>query len=226
MRRIFTYTILLFICSTLQGCNKAKNDKWIVANVHVYDAVTGAPLEAEIKLQRIAIGGGSGNNPIVLESYVTNSDGYVHVEYELSNDDKTGQIRFQVKTVNNLSYIYPYAAISIQNVSKTSENKVEFPLEPWYSFNLSALNSNCTSPTDSVWINFDGGQIYSSNSTMLEGYGCADTSYAIYPWQSIIINSSNQIDFQIITKKSGVVNTYSETYNLNLGTITPIVIEY
>lgn len=238
MGKIITCVVLLLMCISLQGCKKdkveeesEKNDKWIVANVYVYDSATGDPLQAKVDLLWVAPGGGGWLDHEVLKMVETNSEGIAYIEYKVPEEMKYSQGDYKLRIQRSgyqVMYGYPNDPRFgvVQSISIETENNINLALDPFYSISLSAINLNCTSPTDSVWIEALG------MTYEYEAYGCADTTYpGIFPagaMQDITgIYDTSYVDFQITTKKSGILNTYLESYNLTLGSIpTSILIEY
>ena len=73
-------------------------------------------------------------------------------------------------------------------------------------------------------------QIFILDNYGREAYGCADTLLpGTFPYGAMknwVFSNVDHLDFEITTKKSGVTNSYIETFNLINGTVTPILIEY
>ena len=221
--------VLLMLSALIifSSCNKAKSDKWIVAKVHVYDNVTGAPIHEDVTVRlEWAIGtGGSWTDPTVVSEVVPNAEGYAEFESKISENSKYQNGFFRIAVRSNLNYDKWGYMFFTEQVNAEGENNIEVPISPNYLFSLSARNVTCTAPTDSVWITFAPNNLCFANN--FEAYGCADTSYNT-DWLPQIY-SLDEITFQITTKKSGVTNSYDETYSLPFGTFgneTPIVIEY
>ena len=83
-------------------------------------------------------------------------------------------------------------------------------LEVFYQTNLQLKNINCYDQTDSVWIK------YAVNDTTPYIFkGCIDTSFNAH------IVTFNPLTLYIKSKKNGVINTFTQTYNL---TYTPHLI--
>lgn len=227
----------LFPLLLLLGCSKEEeeNTKNISATVHVYNSQTGEPVEVGVTLLWFG-SGGTGPNFEEKGTSLTNAQGNASKSFNYSEGSKyeSGSFRIRVMRDGYLAYQGTISGSMIGTMlylSSNSENHFEVALDPHYPFSVTAINTSCTSPTDSLWIEVPGlGDLYSGQSYKRSAYGCADTllpgqlPYGGYKYWKV--HDTSFIDFQIITKKSGVINSYTESFNLTADDFTPIVIEY
>lgn len=186
---------------------------WIVGEVEVVDALTGNPLQVDVDIQYHVL-------PHLGQA--------VETTHSMQSTDANGKSKFEhrcgrriagpkLRIRNPWYYESPSTSstYTTRDLSRTSCNDLKIELEPLYPFLLRVVNSNCFGPDDTLWIN-DG--------YVREAYGCADTTFG----NSIFtrIHSVNEINFNITTKKNGILNSYSETFQLLPAQIKQITINY
>jgi amino acid transporter len=113
--------------------------------------------------------------------------------------------------------------VRVIEVSPTiSGQTFDITFDPYYSYTLKSVNLNCTGPTDSVWIESP------PSSYLFTSQGCDDKVFIPYPYymEGEYVLDTNTVTFNITTKKSGVITTFSESHNLTLGVLEEITIEY
>ncbi|SFT39934.1 hypothetical protein SAMN05216474_0344 [Lishizhenia tianjinensis] len=227
MKGILALFIVALTSSLILGCKKDtvdtkdENDNLFVANVHVYDSLTGDAVKAKVDFIWVAPGGGGWLSHEVLHTVETNAQGIAQLE-SVVPDQYIGLGGDFVLRIQRSGYFNVYGQPNddrfgkVLPVSIDSEVNIDLALNPFYSIILSAENVNCSAATDSVWIEAVG------TTYEYEAYGCADTTYpGIFhagDMENITcVYDTNYAVFQITTKKSGVVNTYTESHGLTLG---------
>jgi len=223
--RLFVGLLLFSSSVLLHGCAKEKL-KVHVVNVQCYDSVTGEPFQGEIALWRTnGIPDPSNNPPVFVKSVITDVNGHGQIDFEVLNDRKH-YINVSRTFLNGIgSPFYSDSRFNkwqMQIDTDLSNTNLVVELDRYYSFQLTTINTNCTGPTDSLWI--------ATSDTWKNNYevtGCDEANFTNMIFSGRIISNVNQLTFNVTTKKSGVVNTFSVTHDLTLGT-TPdqIVIEY
>ncbi len=209
--KLFLILIALF-CFMSIGCKK-QSRKWLVGRVEVYDAVTGEPIQTDVKVEY-------GYNPLIGEVQ--------YAQFDLGKTDASGTLEFE-REVSRRNFSYKLMvqkpwyysqnistfSYSEHSLSVRSFNDKKIALEPMYPYRLRVINGNCMGADDTLWI---------SDGYTREAYGCADTIYG--NWGLTRIHTENQMTFDITTKKNGVVNSYSVTHDLLPAEIKEITINY
>lgn len=222
--RFFICFLLMSSTIFLQGCKKDKV-KVHTVNVYCYDSLTGEPFQGEIALWRTnGIPDPSNNPPVFVKSVITDANGHGHIDFEVM-DDREHYINVSRTILNGIgSPFYSDARFNKWNHIDTdlALTNLEVQLDRFYSFKLTTINANCTGPADSLWI--ETSDTWKNN---YEVTGCDEANFTNMIFSGGIISNVNQLIFNVTSKKSGVVNTFSVTHDLTLGT-TPdqIVIEY
>lgn len=220
MKVIYILSILVFLTSN--SCSKAKSSKWLVADIVVYDEVTGAPIQTNLRLKYR-------EQPPLAQVYdvdislgITDSEGKFQFEREISKRQMSFELVVQLPQYYTMSNFFNGTVTRPLHVN--SENVLYIPVKPRYPFRLRAINDNCTSPSDSVFISFVS-EYAPFPDVMKIGVGCADTTFLLTS-SATSMHLYNSVVFAITTKKSGVINNYTETYNLAPAELTDIELHY
>jgi hypothetical protein len=215
MRSFIYFSTFLFL---LFACSKENGKDWIVADIYVVDAVTGEPISTNLALRYTQGGMGQANEEIYSIG-ASDAQGFKHIEHDVLG----GQLNFVVKVMYGGGY---YGALSslgqFKNVpiSIKGNNIKTVELQPKYPVLLNVKNTNCTAPDDTLWLSLNG-TTYSRIFV-----GCVDSlvssSYAFTDYLDV-----PEVTYNFTTKKSGVINTYSESFsNLLPAEITSIQLDY
>ncbi len=209
------------------GCKKISK-AWVAGKVEVVDAVTGEPLEVAVGIEYHVL-------PLLGQA--------VEKTKSLGSTDQDGKLKFEYKvgrrsTGHQLTIAHPpfYAMAGQPNewpvktrrsLSAQGNNKIRVELEPWYPFQLRATNANCFDANDSLWVTFKFGPETWQEWTMTS-VGCSDTIFdpPNLAYGATQHCATNQITFEVTTKKGGVTNSFSETHNLLPAQWVPITINY
>jgi len=235
MNRFLSICLLVFSCFSFNGCKKNET-KEIIATVRVLDSVTGESLDANVTLTWSPSSFTGYLNVEEKKCSQTNDQGYAFLKFSYSKGSKYSDGYFQV-SVKRPGYLTAPGSVydpmfgKVASISRDTENNITVLLEPYYGFSLNAKNVNCSSPTDSLWIEVPNITVNSSGlSFKRQAYGCADTLFSgPFPYSSMqywIVSDSSYVDVQVTTKKSGIINSYVESLILIPNNVTPVVIEY
>jgi hypothetical protein len=200
--------LLSIVCiSILSGCSKAKSVRWLVVELQIVNGYTGEPLESSIILRYFDKGGLFSGGEVLENLGSTDAFGRMHLEQRIHNGESGFELRISHGPYyGNLgSGVTPFFKIPLDEKSENPETIQLWPKSPIL---LSLKNISCTDPTDTIWID------QQNSGYPLVIVGCADTTlFGGYGFT--LLNDGPNITLDIITKKSGVINSYSESY-LNL----------
>lgn len=215
---IYLFTLGILVLN-LFSCSKASGKDWIVADIYVVDAVTGKPIQTQLSLRYAESGGVSQTYEEIYSIGATDVQGFKHIEHDVLG----GQINFKVKVLLN-GYYGPYDINSVNYqdvpISIKGSNIKTVELQPRYPVILNLKNANCTAPDDTLWLSL------SETAYSQVFVGCVD-SLVSSSYGFIHYLDTPQLTYTITTKKSGIVNSYSQTFNNLLpAEITSIQLDY
>lgn len=217
--------LLIFLTSFIAffGCSKAKSDKWIVCEIELKDALSAAPVDAKFELYSIqsSLIGQSSVNYVC--SGQTDGSGLIKLEKEVAKNDDNFYLKI-FPTGFYTDLIDPQNSYTTIHLSKNSKNqRIEY-LQPTYPFVLNAKSVNCTNFDDSLWVTTEG------HTSLIVGcfdievvgpYGGSDGPFGI----GYLQNKKN-LEIQLITKKSGLLDTNYLNFNLQPAQITTVEFNY
>jgi hypothetical protein len=196
--------VLLFILcvSILFGCSKAKRSGWIVADIQVVNGYTGEPIEANIYLSYWSSAGlGQAQENSIAFGQV-DEFGRMHIERKVRWKESSFKINIPVGHFFGATpgeiYFKEYG------LGLKSKNQLFIELLPKSAIVLNLKNVNCTAPTDTMWLTYSSGYQHVF-------IGCADT-LLLNPYGYSLMVDNPAVTFDITTKKSGVLNSYSESF--------------
>lgn len=215
MKYLNLFTLLSLV--VISGCQKWKRSGWITANVTLLDYYTHEPIDATVTYtyKRSYYGGTLEENTDNVGG--TNSDGVFSFEQKIVKKNKTGshQLNFYAPV-----YSEPYTSLTSSTIplSPGSKNEKTIYLKGYYRFNLHVVNTNCTGPADSVFVNFGG--TYTFVQT-----GCIDQLFQAGTNLFISTRKPDPV-FRIISKKNGVIDTTYQYPHLDLFDLTTVEIAF
>lgn len=214
-------TLVLLICTSilLAACDKVRRNK-LTFDLVVIDKDANEPIDALVKLTYTETQGfGSSEEELSLGS---TTNGLMHVDHKFKR--KQGGFRVQV---------FPYAYTLQGTVGKpvydapvSNGELVKVYVQPLYHLRFKLMNTNCTDPSDSVWIEAHYNQIQGSPIEM--GVTGCDVTFIPenFPGDNGMTWREPDITLQVHSFKSGMEETFVVYKELSAGEITTIYINY
>lgn len=183
----FFIVALLFFSAS---CKKFQEKRNFTFHLTVISEETGLPLNGFASLEYI-----EGNKTkTVGAGQIVN--GELHNSVELPRSIKTGTLKIDCGTF----YKIPGANLASHYVKVVrGVNSGTIKVNPVYAFKITLYNANCQGDLDSAWFNF----LNSPNYTPQLYTGCMNDSPLGLP----IWNFDKVVNFQIISKKNGLLDT-------------------
>lgn len=233
--RLSIKVLFLLVGFILLGCKKDQLKSHIV-NVKCNNVNTGTDVQAQLRLWvSNEMSSPSNNIPSLVKTTVTDLNGFGQIDFQVIEGRtywveafRTGFIGSAFEFHNDSRFVQ-WKKLNLDE----NQSNVQVDFDPFYSYQLHAVNLNCSGATDSLWIENPDAMFLSNsyeNLLPIEAYGCADTSYLFSAngWsEGFLFANTSQINVIVTTKKQGVVSSYTETFDLTLGTEPDqITIEY
>lgn len=222
MLKLKSYFWIVVISLVVVSCKKENNKNWLVADIHVTDAINGEPIsncKATLCYVQFTLFGSYYEYPIDLGS--TDENGNLHVEWERPNKSKN----FKINLFPQGKYAQPYvyqnsdceSATGI-SVSPGQLNIVEKSYTPYALFRFHYVNQSCFDANDSIILNttMSGGSMDEEYLTQ-KMIGCVDTiiPYSEYASSGFIWTQHTELLLEKKIYKNGDDTTIYQTVNLN-----------
>jgi hypothetical protein len=196
------FTLLIISFFLLFACSKAKRSGWVVADIEVVDGYTGEPIPMNVYIGYWAGAGPSQAYEEMEEIGETDEFGRMHIEHKVGWKESGFKIKIpQTFFYGGIAGDLWYREFPVSTVGK---NQMVIELWPKHPISLNVTNINCSGPTDTLWLSTSSGY---SNTIV----GCADLTIMNSYGFTLMVDEP-QITFDITTKKSGVINTYSQSF--------------
>lgn len=234
MMNLKSYFWIVAISLFVVSCKKENNKNWLVADIHVTDAINGEPIsncKASLCYIQYTLFGSYYEYPIELGS--TDENGYLHVEWERPNKSKN----FKINLFPPGNYAHPYAYTMSNcetstgiSVSPGKLNIVEKSYTPYALFRFHYINQSCFDGNDSLILKttMTGGSMDEAHLTQ-KLIGCVDTliPYPEYENSGFVWTQHTELLLEKRIYKNGSDTTIYKTVNLNSdGEIQVIEIDY
>lgn len=213
MKRLL-YILFLFI--VLFGCTKSMSKRWVVLDLLVVDGLSGEPIQTGVSLGYWEGGGFSQAYEGTESLGHTGEDGRLKVKHRIPRNYSGLKAKIHVPGYYGL---VGWPVTRDVSIAARGKNVLIVELDPRYPYLLTLKNINCTGASDSIWITLPNA------GPPLIYTGCIDSTLTgMYGLTNMV--SEPLVTFDITTKKSGVVNTYSESFSLLPAELTSIQIDY
>lgn len=216
MKRIIGL-VTIGLCLCVISCSKENSKRWLIAEIHVEDEVTGLPVESEITLVYSFSSSALGATDYEIELGDTDSQGRIEIQQKITR--KATNIHLEIRSKTGF-YNYPWQigeATEEQPLNVKGKNILNIKLKPLYPYTLNFENVSCTGPTDTLWC--------TSNVQPQMFTGCADTSVLSAYGMTWVLNSPI-LNLDLTSKKAGVITSWNESITLTHGALTEIQIDY
>lgn len=208
------FSLLLIFSITLLGCSKAKSKKWLVADIHVTDFDTGQGIQSSVQFRYVQ-SSMFGASPAQFEDLgQTDENGNIHIEHSIGKNYHGMELHIYPSGPYYWS-IFDHFPKKI-SVYASSKNTHNVTVQAIYEFSLSVHNSNCTGPSDSLWITTDHG--YGPSTFVMSG--CVDSTLGV----GKAFTHSEVIKWK--SKKNSVLDSGILSPNYMYDQITPVLLEY